>query len=118
MDSSCRICMPTQLRGHEFHYSRIIHGGPPLATACAVQRGAGRDAIVSQSVWPGYTHLHARATPEWSAAILGAPRQSACAAGQMQIELVVPLLDVPAQAMLADPGGAEEAGGWPGGHLL
>ena len=76
----------TELRGHGFHYSRIIHGGPPLATACAVQRGAGcgagRDAVVSQNVWASYTHLHALATPEWGAAMLNAARQGACVGGK------------------------------------
>ena len=60
----------TILRGHEFHYSRIMGAAEPLHTACAVVRGAGcsdgRDCLVSRNVMAGYTHLHAAATPEWA----------------------------------------------------
>jgi cobyrinic acid a,c-diamide synthase len=59
----------TRLRGHEFHYSRVVIQGEPLATACAVVRGtgcwAGRDGVIVNNVWASYTHLHALATPEW-----------------------------------------------------
>lgn len=76
----------TELRGHEFHYSRIVQGGPPLATACAVRRGAGcgagRDAVVSHNVLASYTHLHALATPEWGSAMLNAARQGAYVGGK------------------------------------
>jgi len=69
------------LRGHEFHYSRIVDSGRVPATACWVRRGVGslrgRDAIVRHNVWAAYTHLHARATPEWATGLLGAAR--ACA---------------------------------------
>jgi cobyrinic acid a,c-diamide synthase len=67
------------LRGHEFHYSRILLEGDPPPTACAVQRGAGcyhgRDGVVLGNIWAGYTHLHALATPEWAAGFLGAARR-------------------------------------------
>jgi cobyrinic acid a,c-diamide synthase len=66
------------LRGHEFHYSRIVDTGRVPPTACWVRRGVGslrgRDAIVLHNVWAAYTHLHARATPEWSTGLLGAAR--------------------------------------------
>lgn len=68
----------TQLRGHEFHYSKILPDAGSWLTACAVQRGTGcsggRDAIVSGNVWAAYTHLHALATPEWAGALLRAAR--------------------------------------------
>jgi cobyrinic acid a,c-diamide synthase len=64
-----------ELRGHEFHYSRIAEGERP-ETACAVLRGAGcydcRDGVIKGSVWAGYTHLHATGTPEWAPALVRA----------------------------------------------
>jgi len=70
----------TRLRGHEFHYSRIIPEDGHPATACAVLRGAGclagRDAIVQDNIWAAYTHLHALATPEWARGMLAAARSA------------------------------------------
>ncbi len=69
------------LRGHEFHYSRIISGSDAVTSACAVLRGAGcfagRDGLVAQSVFAAYTHLHAAATPQWASGILAAAREFA-----------------------------------------
>lgn len=66
------------LRGHEFHYSRILLEGSPPPTACAVRRGSGcylrRDGVATGNVWASYTHLHALATPEWAQGLLGAAR--------------------------------------------
>jgi cobyrinic acid a,c-diamide synthase len=65
----------TELRGHEFHYSRIAEGERP-ETACAVLRGAGcydgRDGVIAGNVWAGYTHLHATGAPEWASALVRA----------------------------------------------
>lgn len=67
-----------RLRGHEFHYSRILAdaGAPP--TACAVLRGtgcgAGRDAVITENIWASYAHLHAIATPDWAQAMVRAAR--------------------------------------------
>ena len=67
----------TELRGHEFHYSRNTDGARP-ETACAVLRGVGcfdgRDAVVTRNVWAAYTHLHATATPQWASALVRAAR--------------------------------------------
>jgi cobyrinic acid a,c-diamide synthase len=69
------------LRGHEFHYSRIVSGSESVTSACAVVRGtgcdAGRDGLVTQNVFAAYTHLHATATPQWASGILTAARQFA-----------------------------------------
>ena len=66
----------TLLKGHEFHYSRIVPEGDPAPTACAVQRGAGcyqgRDGVVVGNVWASYTHLHALGAPEWAQGFLKA----------------------------------------------
>jgi cobyrinic acid a,c-diamide synthase len=68
-----------RLRGHEFHYSRIVLAGPAPPTACAVQRGtgcfSGRDAVIAGNVWAAYTHLHALATPEWAAGLVRVARK-------------------------------------------
>jgi len=70
-----------RLKGHEFHYSRVVLEDAPLATACAVVRGSGcyerRDGILLENVWASYTHLHARATPEWAGGMVQAARNYA-----------------------------------------
>ena len=71
----------TRIRGHEFHYSRIVPERELPETACAVLRGTGcfarRDAVIANNVWASYTHLHALATPEWAAGFLAAARRCA-----------------------------------------
>lgn len=66
----------TELRGHEFHYSRILAGDEASSTACAVRRGTGsfpgREGVILENVWAAYTHLHALATPEWAVGMLRA----------------------------------------------
>lgn len=68
----------TILRGHEFHYSRIV-GNCALATACAVRRGegcsAGRDGLLVRNVFAGYTHLHAVGQPAWARGLIEAARK-------------------------------------------
>jgi cobyrinic acid a,c-diamide synthase len=70
------------LRGHEFHYSRILPGTDLPGTACAVRRGVGcyhgRDGVIMGNLWASYTHLHALATPEWVRGLLNAARRFAC----------------------------------------
>ncbi len=69
------------LRGHEFHYSRILPGTGLPNTACAVRRGVGcydgRDGVIMGNLWASYTHLHALATPEWARGLLNAARRFA-----------------------------------------
>jgi cobyrinic acid a,c-diamide synthase len=66
----------TSLRGHEFHYSRIVPQSTSAPTVCEVRRGTGcfpgRDAVVVNNVWASYTHLHALATPEWAPSLAAA----------------------------------------------
>jgi cobyrinic acid a,c-diamide synthase len=56
------------LRGHEFHYSRVIEGEPQ--TALALRRGHGiggkRDGVVRGHIWASYMHIHASGTPSWA----------------------------------------------------
>ncbi|HEY3384668.1 MAG TPA: cobyrinate a,c-diamide synthase [Vicinamibacterales bacterium] len=74
-----------ELRGHEFHYSRIVGAGDrvpgDLPTACAIERGTGcgggRDGIVVGNVWASYTHLHALGAPAWADGLVAAATKAA-----------------------------------------
>jgi cobyrinic acid a,c-diamide synthase len=59
-----------RLRGHEFHYSRILSGGDAGASCLRLQRGqgigGGRDGIAVGNVWASYLHVHALGTPSWA----------------------------------------------------
>jgi len=65
----------TRIKGHEFHYSRIITS-KDITTVLAVERGTGigghRDGIVTGNVVANYVHIHAAATPEWTAGLIAA----------------------------------------------
>jgi cobyrinic acid a,c-diamide synthase len=65
------------IRGHEFHYSRIVSVLP--STACTVLRGTGcgdgRDALVAGNVWASYAHVHASGLPEWAEGMVVAARR-------------------------------------------
>jgi cobyrinic acid a,c-diamide synthase len=67
------------LKGHEFHYSRIVNAPDLPATACRVERGtgcyAGREGVTAGNFWAGYMHLHALATPDWARGIVSAARR-------------------------------------------
>jgi cobyrinic acid a,c-diamide synthase len=60
----------TELRGHEFHYSRLEAMDHRLKTVFKVHRGeglgGGRDGILVDQVLAAYTHLHALGVPEWA----------------------------------------------------
>jgi len=66
----------TELRGHEFHYSRLEAMDRKLKTVFKLQRGqglgGGRDGIVVGRVLAAYTHLHALGTPEWADSLVSA----------------------------------------------
>jgi cobyrinic acid a,c-diamide synthase len=67
-----------ELRGHEFHYSKISGGSGAVRTVLALDRGVGvgdgRDGISVGGVVAGYTHLHALGVPEWAPALVRAAR--------------------------------------------
>jgi cobyrinic acid a,c-diamide synthase len=58
----------TLLRGHEFHYSKIVDAGP-IETAFEVLRGVGlgqgRDGVVMNRTLASYLHVHSLASPDW-----------------------------------------------------
>ncbi len=65
----------SEVRGHEFHYSRVLKwGGKDSDLVFAMERGAGiangRDGAVYKNVLATYTHLHALGTPEWARAVV------------------------------------------------
>ena len=68
----------TRLRGHEFHYSRVIAGSDSGATTLRLDRGrgvgSGRDGIAKDRVWASYLHLHALGTPEWATSFAAVAR--------------------------------------------
>jgi cobyrinic acid a,c-diamide synthase len=72
----------TRLRGHEFHYSRIIDANVDISTAYAVRRGtgtgAGRDGLQHRNTLASYLHLHALGAEPWAPALV------ALAAGQRE----------------------------------
>ncbi len=68
----------TELRGHEFHYSRIVGGAAGVKTAYSVGKGCGcigqRDGIVHDNILASYAHLHALGSPEWAGGLIRAAR--------------------------------------------
>jgi cobyrinic acid a,c-diamide synthase len=69
----------TVLKGHEFHYSRIVNAGELPAGALAMRRGSGvngkADGILYRNVFAAYTHLHALGSPEWARGMVRAARE-------------------------------------------
>ncbi|GBD98946.1 cobyrinic acid A,C-diamide synthase [bacterium BMS3Abin07] len=65
-----------ELRGHEFHYSRITELGnrEDLKLVFKMKRGGGirngYDGVVYKNVFATYTHLHALGSPEWVKAMI------------------------------------------------
>jgi cobyrinic acid a,c-diamide synthase len=65
----------TQLKGHEFHYSRVLKWrGTNNDLAFNMKRGAGfinnRDGVCYKNVLATYTHIHALGTPSWAKAMV------------------------------------------------
>ncbi|HHQ47895.1 MAG TPA: cobyrinic acid a,c-diamide synthase, partial [Acidobacteria bacterium] len=58
------------IRGHEFHYSRVVTGGDVARAVLELERGTGlgngRDGIVKGTVWASYLHVHAASVPGWA----------------------------------------------------
>jgi cobyrinic acid a,c-diamide synthase len=66
--------MQHRLRGHEFHYSRIVNLEELPGMAFTMRRGAGidgsRDGLAYKNVLATYTHLHALGAPQWAEALV------------------------------------------------
>lgn len=59
-----------EIKGHEFHNSRIINLEPDLEFGFIVNRGRGidgqHDGIFYKNVFAAYNHIHALGCPEWA----------------------------------------------------
>ncbi len=68
----------TQIRGHEFHNSRISNLTESLPAAYRLARGRGlgdgRDGLVYRNILASYTHLHASGSPDWAVGLVARAR--------------------------------------------
>jgi cobyrinic acid a,c-diamide synthase len=69
----------TRLKGHEFHYSRILSWEEDKGQlAFRVKRGVGidggRDGLCRKNVLASFTHLHALGTPRWAEGLVDRAR--------------------------------------------
>ncbi len=64
----------SELRGHEFHNSRLINVGERMQTAYRLTRGngigGGRDGLICGNVLASYMHLHVAGAPGWAEALV------------------------------------------------
>lgn len=64
------------MRGHEFHYSRLVEfkGADRTSMVFTLKRGKGirngMDGITYKNVFASYTHLHAIGAPEWTQGVM------------------------------------------------
>lgn len=63
------------LKGHEFHYSRVIHSDlDSYSLVFDMKRGTGivdgKDGVCYKNVLATYTHVHAIGTPEWAEGLI------------------------------------------------
>ncbi|RMF71730.1 MAG: cobyrinate a,c-diamide synthase [Acidobacteria bacterium] len=62
------------LRGHEFHYARIVGGADRDATVLELARGHGidgrTDGLVRGATWASWLHVHALSVPEWAESLV------------------------------------------------
>ncbi len=67
------------IRGHEFHYSRIVNLDVLPALAYHMTRGGGingkGDGLAYKNVLASYTHIHALGTPEWAPSVVKKARE-------------------------------------------
>lgn len=71
----------TELRGHEFHYSKVTDAETdgPVTMAFRMERGegiaGGKDGMCYKNILATYTHLHALGFPSWAEGIVKAARR-------------------------------------------
>ena len=58
------------IKGHEFHYSRLVNLGEEIDFKFKIVRGTGingqYDGIIYKNVIASYTHIHASVVPQWA----------------------------------------------------
>jgi cobyrinic acid a,c-diamide synthase len=64
-----------EIRGHEFHYSRVLRwSGAEADFVFRMRRGVGihgdRDGLLCRNVLATYTHIHALGNPGWASALV------------------------------------------------
>ncbi|MBN1652275.1 MAG: hydrogenobyrinic acid a,c-diamide synthase (glutamine-hydrolyzing) [Deltaproteobacteria bacterium] len=63
-----------ELRGHEFHYSRIREEAGSVPTVLILKRGIGlghnRDGLLVKNTLASYIHIHALGEPDWATAVV------------------------------------------------
>jgi cobyrinic acid a,c-diamide synthase len=68
-----------RLRGHEFHYSRVLEETDDISTVYRVIRGTGtgqgRDGLQQGNTVASYLHLHALGAPQWAPGLVAAARR-------------------------------------------
>ncbi|MDP2643917.1 MAG: cobyrinate a,c-diamide synthase [Desulfobacterales bacterium] len=70
----------TELRGHEFHYSRVLKwDGNEADLIFSMKRGSGfinkKDGLRYKNILATYTHIHALGTPLWAPALVRNARE-------------------------------------------
>ena len=70
----------TKLRGHEFHYSKVLEwNGEAEDLTFKVERGTGlvdkRDGVCYKNVLATYTHIHALGFPCWADGVVRRSRE-------------------------------------------
>lgn len=67
------------IKGHEFHYSRIVDADGALECAFRMQKGfgvlEGWDGVCYKNVLATYTHIHAVGCPSWATGMVKAARR-------------------------------------------
>ncbi len=68
-----------ELKGHEFHYSKIVRGLDETHSCMLVERGtgigSGRDGMTRANTLAVYTHIHADGVPGWAPAFVSRARE-------------------------------------------
>jgi cobyrinic acid a,c-diamide synthase len=83
------FALGARIRGHEFHFSRLLEDPASVVTALSLERGegigSGRDGIVIRRVFASYMHLFAPGAPDWAPAFVRVARES-----QLQVAATCP----------------------------